>query len=361
MRRVLSVLILIGFAFIFAQDIPNNSKEAKRALSYQSLIKDSLGNPIADGKYLVTFRLYDAVNSNDPVWFENLNVYITDGILNVLLGEKQRLRPELFINPLWVTLEMNGEESEKQYVSASSYSMYSGLVDLNAFAPSDDLSFSLAPDGRIIIELINPDPVPITNPNPILNTIKFGLKVPDPVNSTIDSYQYLTMNNRNGVAVGEFSYNLTSSKYKAGDDFEDFVISAKDGRDLVLMSESGTYGTVSREVTIGTENSPNNLKVSGDLYTGGGNSWLFHTPDDGRQDLYVTNVKYASGMWPNETVFYENGDFRVKGNILANKDVNLTGLLTSNSINSKLLKFGNTDATNGYEFLKMTNSADELV
>ncbi|MDX9696964.1 MAG: hypothetical protein RBT49_14330 [Bacteroidales bacterium] len=329
------------------------------------MIKDSLGNPIADGKYLITFRLYNSENSNDPVWFENQNVYIYDGILNVLLGNKQRLRPELFRDPLWVTLEIDKEESEKQYVSASSYSMYSGLVDLAAFAPSDDVQLSLDPDGRIVIDLINPYPTPIPDPNPTLNTIKFGLKVLDTINTTVDSYQYLTMNNKNGLAVGAFSHNLTSNTYKTGDDFEDFVISAKDGRDLVLMSESGTYGT-NREVSVGTPISPNNLKVTGDLsvtgklttslfnsndfFTGGDNSWLFHTPDDGRQYLCVTNKNYASGTWPTQTVFYENGDFSVKGNVFVSKDINV-----------KNIRFDNIDITNGYEFFKMNNSAGELV
>ena len=162
MKKVLVMMMTLLAIQLIAQTGQINSegkKEVKRALSYQSMIKDSLGNPIEDGKYLISFKLYDSENSNDPVWFENPNVYITDGILNVLLGNKKRLEPELFINPLWLTLEMNGEESEKQYVSASSYSMYSGLVDLNAFAPSDDLSFSLAPDGRIIIDVIDSEPV----------------------------------------------------------------------------------------------------------------------------------------------------------------------------------------------------------
>jgi len=162
MKKVLVMMMTLLAIQLIAQTGQINSegkKEVKRALSYQSMIKDSLGNPIEDGKYLISFKLYDSENSNDPVWFENQNVYITDGILNVLLGNKKRLEPELFINPLWLTLEMNGEESEKQYVSASSYSMYSGLVDLNAFAPSDDLSFSLAPDGRIIIDVIDSEPV----------------------------------------------------------------------------------------------------------------------------------------------------------------------------------------------------------
>ncbi|HQO10314.1 MAG TPA: hypothetical protein PLK90_09655 [Clostridiales bacterium] len=271
MKKVVVFLVMFMAIQMFAQAIPDaGSKEIKRALSYQSLIKDSLGNAIEDGKYLVTFRLYDAVNSTEPVWFENQNVYITDGILNVLLGEKQRLIPELFINPLWVTLEINKEESDKQYVSASSYSMYSGLVDLNAFAPSEDVSFSLAPDGRIIIDVINSGPV-----------------IP--------------------------------SIY--GDDWN--------------------------------------------FYTGGTNNWVLHTPDDGRQNMYIKNASpLHSGDWTKQTVFYENGDFQVNGNIIGTKDINLTGTLNANNVNSKInasiFKLGNITDSN-YDFMSFADKAGNLV
>ncbi len=245
MKRAVLLSILIAIISVFSQEDPSITKEAKRALSYQSLIKDSLGNPIADGKYLITFRLYNSENSHDPVWFENQNVYIYDGILNVLLGNKQRLRPELFSEPLWVTLEIDKEESEKQYVSASSYSMYSGLVDLNAFAPSEDVSFAVAPDGRIVIDVIDSEP-----------------DIP--------------------------------SVY--GDDWG--------------------------------------------FYTGGTNNWVLQTPDDGRQDLFMKNAKYSD--WTRQTVFYENGDFEVNGNITGRKDINISGTLNVNSkINTPLFKFGN--------------------
>ncbi|MBU4485979.1 MAG: hypothetical protein KKD38_03550 [Candidatus Delongbacteria bacterium] len=272
MRSAVLILILVGLTLIFPQDNPNSSKEVKRALSYQSMIKDSLGNAIEDGKYLISFKLYDSENSEEPVWFENQNVNITDGILNVLLGNKKRLRPELFINPLWLTLDMNGEESEKQYVSASSYSMYSGLVDLNAFAPSEDVSFSLDPDGRIIIGLVNPTPTAIP------------------------------------------------SIY--GDDWN--------------------------------------------FYTGGSNNWVFHTPDDGRQIMCIINKMHLRpntdpSNWGPQTIFHENGDFQVNGNIIGTKNLNLSSTLNTNSVNSKFLRFGNIDTTNGYEYLKMTNLAGELV
>lgn len=267
MKKVLVMMMTLLAIQLIAQTGQIDSdgkKEVKRALSYQSMIKDSLGNPIEDGKYLIIFKLYDSENSNDPVWFENQNVYITDGILNVLLGNKKRLEPELFINPLWLTLEMNGEESEKQYVSASSYSMYSGLVDLNAFAPSDDLSFSLAPDGRIIIDVIDSEPV-------------------------IPSI--------------------------SGDDWN--------------------------------------------FYTGGVNNWALHTNDSGEwQRMCVINAmnlypNVAISDWSKQTIFWENGNFEVNGNIIGKKDINVTGTLNAAIVNSKInaSNFGLASSSDSYDFM----------
>ncbi|MDA3884435.1 MAG: hypothetical protein PF638_02470 [Candidatus Delongbacteria bacterium] len=263
MRNVVLVLILIGIALVYSQE-QSNTKEEKRAMSYQSMVKDSLGNPIEDGKYLITFRLYESENSSESIWFENQNVYIYDGILNVLLGNKKRLSPEMFRNQLWITLEMSGEESDKQYVSASSYSMYSGLVDINAFAPSEDVHLSIDPDGRIIIDVDDQNDIP--------------------------------------------------SIY--GDDWN--------------------------------------------FYTGGDNNWVLHTPDDDRQNMYIKNAADVySGDWTRQTVFYENGDLEVNGNIIGRKDINLTGVLNATAVNSKINASYFGLANTAYEYFDFMSFTDK--
>ena len=50
------------------------------------------------------------------------------------------------------------------------------------------------------------------------------------------------------------------------------------------------------------------IVVSQDLVSGGTNSWLFHTPDDGRTTLYVAPKINDSWAWAFQTEFRNNGD-----------------------------------------------------
>jgi len=326
MKKVLVMMMTLLAIQLIAQTGQIDSdgkKEVKRALSYQSLIKDSLGNPIEDGKYLISFKLYDSENSNDPVWFENQNVYITDGILNVLLGNKKRLEPELFINPLWLTLEMNGEESEKQYVSASSYSMYSGLVDLNAFAPSDDVSFSLAPDGRIIIDVIDSEPV-----------------IPSVYG---DEWSFYTGGVNNWALhtndSGEWQRMCVINAMNL---YPNVAIS--DWSKQTIFWENGDFEVNGNIIGKKNMNVTGNLSVAGKLstslfsdrnfYTGGTNSWLLHTPDDldengnPRQMMCIINSSHLApnvpvSDWSTQNIFYENGDFQPHSVIKSVNDIKL--------------------------------------
>ena len=317
------VLLILAMAFsLICQTVgedpsseeKNNNK--KRAISYQSLIKDVDGNLIVDGKYLITFRLYDSETAEDAIWFENQNIAIKDGVLNALIGNKKRLEPSHFIDELWLTLEINKIESDKQYIGAASYSMYAGLVDIDGFVAGDNVGLTKDPDGRIVIDVITPS----NTDNIITSSLTFGASLPDPANPDNDYFQYLTMNNQDGTPIGSFMHNLASNWYKGGSDFDDiygyddFVIYAKNGRDLVLKSDPSTTGSAG-DVFIGTEATPNDLTVT--------------------RDLNVTG-----SLNVNEGLFSDN--------------LNLSGNLTSTSITSKYMSLGiNTDTS--FDLLHILN------
>ncbi|AUC18441.1 hypothetical protein BTO17_06965 [Polaribacter reichenbachii] len=52
-----------------------------------------------------------------------------------------------------------------------------------------------------------------------------------------------------------------------------------------------------------------------DLLSGGSNSWIFHTPDDGRTTLHLTSMLNGSWQWGKETVFYNNGNVKFNGEL----------------------------------------------
>lgn len=60
----------------------------------------------------------------------------------------------------------------------------------------------------------------------------------------------------------------------------------------------------------------NALNVSHDFVQGGDNSWIFHSPDDGRQELFLAPFNAANHPdWANGTVFYEDGNIQVNGHL----------------------------------------------
>ena len=52
-----------------------------------------------------------------------------------------------------------------------------------------------------------------------------------------------------------------------------------------------------------------------DLISGGNNTWIFHTPDDGRTTMHITSKLNGSWQWAKETVFYNNGNIKFNGSV----------------------------------------------
>ncbi|MCR4423595.1 MAG: tail fiber domain-containing protein [candidate division WOR-3 bacterium] len=57
-----------------------------RLISYQGKLTDTLGIPVPDGNYSLTFRLYTQETGGTPFWIEAQTVAVRNGIFSVLLG-----------------------------------------------------------------------------------------------------------------------------------------------------------------------------------------------------------------------------------------------------------------------------------
>ncbi|MEO0050163.1 MAG: hypothetical protein ABIK42_03370, partial [candidate division WOR-3 bacterium] len=57
-----------------------------RMLSYQGKLTDSLGNPVPDGNYQLTFRLYTEETGGSPFWTEAQTITVRNGLFSALLG-----------------------------------------------------------------------------------------------------------------------------------------------------------------------------------------------------------------------------------------------------------------------------------
>jgi len=81
MKRLVGILALVLATGIWAegQSVPN-------LINYQGKIAQPDGNPIADGTYGITFRIYDASEEGTLVWGRTYQVAVATGQFNVILG-----------------------------------------------------------------------------------------------------------------------------------------------------------------------------------------------------------------------------------------------------------------------------------
>jgi hypothetical protein len=98
-------------------------------MSYQGKLTDPAGNPVADGNYNMHFRLWGTsiLPPFNPivVWEETQSVAVTDGLFNVALGSVTPLTPSLFVQPLDLGIEVNGdgEMAPRQPLYGAPYAM----------------------------------------------------------------------------------------------------------------------------------------------------------------------------------------------------------------------------------------------
>ena len=59
--------------------------------SNQGVLADALGQPVADGTYSLTFKLYTALNGGDPILDLDQDVQLTNGVFDAVLGSSNPL------------------------------------------------------------------------------------------------------------------------------------------------------------------------------------------------------------------------------------------------------------------------------
>lgn len=98
--RLGSIALLAGFiAFAPVQ----STAQIVRQISYQGLLTQPSGAPIADGTYDLYFRLLDANAGGNVIWEETQNgVVVTKGLFNVYLGAVTSLAGVNFEQQLWL-------------------------------------------------------------------------------------------------------------------------------------------------------------------------------------------------------------------------------------------------------------------
>ena len=97
---------------------------------------------------------------------------------------------------------------------------------------------------------------------------------------------------------------------------------------------------------------PGNLGVNGDFVLSGTNQWVFHTPDDGRERMYIApGIRDQNGSWnwgKSVTIDYD-GTVTINGNLNVTGYINVTGNSTVTG-NNNILGDLVLDGTNQWIF-----------
>jgi len=96
--------------------------QVTRTLSYQGVLTTGDNQPVEDGSYQFTFRLYDAVDASSAVWTEVQSVDTEWGTYGVVLGLIEPLTVVDFGNPVWLGITVDPDsEMPRQLLTSVPY------------------------------------------------------------------------------------------------------------------------------------------------------------------------------------------------------------------------------------------------
>ena len=151
MKKIAIALIVLMLSVASFGEVVKKKvvKKNDSFISYQGKIENLGGVEFDDGRCEVVFRLYS--ETGKVLWTENQDLAIKDGIIDANLGENKGFGSDIFNDKLYLTLEVNGEETAKQLLTGSPYSMMAKRVSEDAIVGGDGISVKQLKDGKIEI------------------------------------------------------------------------------------------------------------------------------------------------------------------------------------------------------------------
>jgi hypothetical protein len=98
-------------------------------INYQGMLSDTTGNPVADGQYSMTFKLYSVLTGGTVLWSEAQSVQVNGGVYHVQLGTNPAFPTTLFDNDdLFLEVIITGETlTPRQQVTSTAFAMRGGV------------------------------------------------------------------------------------------------------------------------------------------------------------------------------------------------------------------------------------------
>ena len=126
----LAVIIALAATAVCHAEVP-------RTISYQMMLTDDLGVPLADQAVTLEFSIFDSVEEGTPLWGELHNETTNSiGVVSVVLGETTPLALE-FNRPLWLQVDVDGVPLEpRRELTSSPYALHAADSDLLGSLPA---------------------------------------------------------------------------------------------------------------------------------------------------------------------------------------------------------------------------------
>jgi len=105
--------------------------QVPETISYQGVLTDGAGAPVADGSYDLTFKIYTVASGGTEIWTETRVVDVAGGIFSVILGSVNPLGIP-FDNKYWLGVAVGGgaEFTPRRELTAAAYSLNArGVAD----------------------------------------------------------------------------------------------------------------------------------------------------------------------------------------------------------------------------------------
>jgi hypothetical protein len=104
--------VLITGLLVAVVGVGTATAQPPQTITYQGLLTDASGSPVADGNYSLTFRIYDAASGGTQLWSETQSsVVVSGGLFKARLGSVTPITVD-FDTAYWLEIQVGAESPQ---------------------------------------------------------------------------------------------------------------------------------------------------------------------------------------------------------------------------------------------------------
>lgn len=130
-------IILLVFLAIFLGTGSSALAGGDYTITHQGYVTNETGDPVEDGVYNFTFRLYNDESDGELLWSESQKLEVNGGVFSAQLGSERSFDLK-FDTPYWISVEINEEDElePRMPLSATPYAMHALSIEDGAVSGS---------------------------------------------------------------------------------------------------------------------------------------------------------------------------------------------------------------------------------